>query len=85
MKIVEALDIPSTEREAVKAFVYYVENGEAKKLAEILKKPVCRKKGHSKTTDTGSAETLLLLRQPLQYHIQQFHLQMHCQAKLKVK
>ena len=37
MKIVEALDIPSTEREAVKAFVYYVENGEAKKLAEILK------------------------------------------------
>ena len=45
MKIVEALDIPSTEREAVKAFVYYVENGEAKKLAEILKSLYVEKKG----------------------------------------
>lgn len=45
MKIVEALDIPSTEREAVKAFVYYVENGEAKKLVEILKSLYAEKKG----------------------------------------
>ncbi|MBI5026779.1 MAG: hypothetical protein HZC12_08685, partial [Nitrospirae bacterium] len=37
MKIVEALDIPSTERESIKTFVYHVENGEAKKLAEILR------------------------------------------------
>ncbi|MBA3071518.1 MAG: hypothetical protein FP829_05080, partial [Nitrospirae bacterium] len=45
MKIVEALDIPSTEREAVKSFVYYVENGEAKKLVEILKSLYAEKKG----------------------------------------
>jgi len=45
MKIVEALDMPSTEREEVKAFVYYVENGEAKKLAEILKSLYAEKKG----------------------------------------
>ncbi|MBI5214028.1 MAG: hypothetical protein HY957_11780, partial [Nitrospirae bacterium] len=44
MKIVEALDIPSTERQSVKTFVYYVENGEAKKLAEILKSLYVEKK-----------------------------------------
>ena len=37
MKLLEAIDIPSTERDSVKTFVYSVENGEAKKLAEILK------------------------------------------------
>ena len=37
MKIIEALDVSDTERESVKTFVYYVENGEAKKLADILK------------------------------------------------
>ncbi|NJD57150.1 MAG: hypothetical protein FIA94_12205, partial [Nitrospirae bacterium] len=37
MKLLEAIDIPSTERGSVKTFVYSVENGEAKKLAEILK------------------------------------------------
>ncbi|PKL51770.1 MAG: hypothetical protein CVV37_04675 [Nitrospira bacterium HGW-Nitrospira-1] len=37
MKIIEAIDILSTEREAIKTFVYNVNNGEAKKLADILK------------------------------------------------
>ncbi len=37
MKIVEALDMPSIERESLRTFVYYVENGEAKKLADILR------------------------------------------------
>jgi general secretion pathway protein D len=37
MKILEAIDIPSTERESVRTYVYYVENGEAKKLAELLR------------------------------------------------
>ncbi len=37
MKILEAIDIPPSDRENIRTFVYYVENGEAKKLAEILK------------------------------------------------
>ena len=37
MKLLEAIDIPSGERESIKTFVYYVENGEAKNLAAILK------------------------------------------------
>jgi len=37
MKLLEAIDIPSTERDSFRTFVYSVENGEAKKLAEILK------------------------------------------------
>jgi type II secretory pathway component GspD/PulD (secretin) len=37
MKIIEALDVAETESEAVRTFVYHVENGEAKNLAEILK------------------------------------------------
>jgi len=37
MKLLDAIDIPSTERGSVKTFVYSVENGEAKKLADILK------------------------------------------------
>jgi len=37
MKILEAIDIPPTDREMVRTFVYYVEHGEAKKLVELLK------------------------------------------------
>jgi type II secretory pathway component GspD/PulD (secretin) len=37
MKLVEALDIPESETDTLKTFVYYVENGEAKQLAAILK------------------------------------------------
>jgi general secretion pathway protein D len=37
MRLLEAIDMPSTERDSVRTFVYSVENGEAKKLAEILK------------------------------------------------
>lgn len=37
LKLLEAIDIPSTERDSIKTFVYYVENAEAKKLADILK------------------------------------------------
>jgi general secretion pathway protein D len=37
MKILEALDVAETERETVRTFVYYVENGEAEELAKILK------------------------------------------------
>ena len=44
MKVLEALDIPSVDRESIRTFVYYVENGEAKKLAEILKSLYVEKK-----------------------------------------
>jgi general secretion pathway protein D len=37
MKILEAIDISDTESESIRTFVYYVENGDAKKLEEILK------------------------------------------------
>ncbi|MEW6068957.1 MAG: secretin N-terminal domain-containing protein [Nitrospirota bacterium] len=37
MKIIEAIDIPSVERESIRTFVYFVENSEAKILAELLK------------------------------------------------
>ncbi|MCX7793779.1 MAG: hypothetical protein N2257_05170 [Thermodesulfovibrionales bacterium] len=45
MKIIEALDIPVGDREGIKTFVYYVENGEAKKLIEVLKTIFGEKKG----------------------------------------
>ncbi|MDA8078037.1 MAG: hypothetical protein M0Z79_03775 [Nitrospiraceae bacterium] len=37
LKLLEAIDIPASDRDAIKTFVYNVENGEAKKLAEILR------------------------------------------------
>lgn len=37
MKLVDALDVLETESESIRTFVYHVENGEAKTLAEILK------------------------------------------------
>jgi len=43
MKLLDAIDIPSTERDSIKTFVYHVENGEAKKLAEILKNLYAKK------------------------------------------
>jgi general secretion pathway protein D len=37
LKLLETIDIPSSERDSIRTYVYNVENGEAKKLAEILK------------------------------------------------
>jgi general secretion pathway protein D len=37
MKLISSLDVQETESEAIRTFVYHVENGEAKKLADILK------------------------------------------------
>lgn len=56
MKLIEALDISETERETQRTFVYYVENGEAKKLAEILKSVYAEKK------ESGAAEAAPLQR-----------------------
>jgi general secretion pathway protein D len=49
LKILEAIDIAPSEREAIRTFVYYVENGEAKKLVEILKTLYASKKEEGKT------------------------------------
>lgn len=38
IKLLEAIDIPAAEKDITRTFVYSVENGEAKKLASILKK-----------------------------------------------
>ena len=43
MKVLEAIDVPPTDRENIRTFVYYVENGEAKKLAQKLKEIYERK------------------------------------------
>lgn len=50
MKILEAIDIPVGDREGVRTFVYYVENGEAKKLIEVLKTIFGEKKGRTPVT-----------------------------------
>ncbi len=44
MKILEAIDLPPSETENIRTFVYYVENGEAKKLAQVLKDIYMKKK-----------------------------------------
>ena len=45
LKLLEAIDIPSTDRDNSRTFIYYVENGEAKKLAEVLKNLYGKKTG----------------------------------------
>lgn len=45
LRLLEAIDIPSTERDSVRTFIYHVENGEAKKLAEVLKNLYGKKSG----------------------------------------
>ncbi len=49
LKLLEAIDITSTERDSVKTFIYHVENGEAKKLGEVLKNLYGKKGGASAT------------------------------------
>lgn len=60
MKIMEAIDIAPSDRENIRTFVYYVENGEAKKLAEILNE-IYLKKGPS----SGTAPATLQPRPPV--------------------
>lgn len=44
MKILDAIDIPPTDRESIRTFVYYVENGKAEDLAKLLKEIYVEKK-----------------------------------------
>lgn len=67
MKLLEAIDIPSTERDAVRTFVYYVENGEAKNLAGILKSLYGKQKSDSqpvKSITQPTQPTQPTLRRP---------------------
>jgi type II secretory pathway component GspD/PulD (secretin) len=64
MKLLEAIDIPSTERDAVKTFVYYVENGEAKTLAGILKSLYGKQKSDSQTGKSVTQPTQPAIRRP---------------------
>lgn len=50
LKLLEAIDIPASDRDAVRTFVYNVENAEAKKLAEILRNVYTSKKTTTPTT-----------------------------------
>jgi len=52
MKILEAIDISPSDRENIRTFVYYVENGEAKKLTEILKDIYLQKGSGTSTRKT---------------------------------
>lgn len=64
MKIVEALDIPATETEAVKTFVYNVENGEAVKLEKILESVYTGRKGETAAARTAPARAAIAPRRP---------------------
>lgn len=55
MKIIEALDVTETESETVRTFVYYVENGEAAKLEEILS--TVYSSGKSKSPSSSAPST----------------------------
>jgi type II secretory pathway component GspD/PulD (secretin) len=57
MKILAAIDIPPSDRENIRTFVYYVENGEAKKLAEVLKTIYISEKEEKKRTTTPRRAT----------------------------
>jgi type II secretory pathway component GspD/PulD (secretin) len=54
LKLLDAIDIPSTERDMVRTFVYYVDNGEAKKLVEILKNIYATKKDEGTPVKTAA-------------------------------
>ncbi len=56
LKLLEAIDIPSTERDSVKTFIYHVENGEAKRLAEVLKNLYGKKTGEVRPAPVRQAQ-----------------------------
>jgi len=64
MKLLEAIDIPASERDSVKTFVYNVENGEAKKLAEVLKGIYGKQKGGEAVKTTTPAVPQSPIRRP---------------------
>jgi type II secretory pathway component GspD/PulD (secretin) len=57
MKILDAIDVSETEKESVKTFVYYVENGEAKKLEQILAS-IFKEKGEAAAVPETAAPTI---------------------------
>jgi general secretion pathway protein D len=58
MKVLDAIDVSELESESIRTFVYYVENGKAEKLAEILKTIYVEKVSTKRvTTPTAAART----------------------------
>lgn len=69
LKLLESIDIPATERDTMRTFVYNVENGEAKKLASILNSIYGGKKDSSaaaltKTTPAAAPPAPVRARTP---------------------
>ncbi len=64
LKMLEAIDIPATERDSIRTFVYNVENGEAKKLAEMLKNIYAAKKGAAAAAPVRSVAPTTPTTQP---------------------
>lgn len=56
MKLLDVIDVAETEKENIKTFVYYVQNGEAKKLEQILEN-IFRERGAPETTHAAAAQT----------------------------
>jgi general secretion pathway protein D len=65
MKLLDAIDIPSSERDSVRTFVYNVENGEAKNLAGILKSLYGKQKGDIQAVKAVAPTTQTPLRRPV--------------------
>ncbi|MBA4372808.1 MAG: hypothetical protein C0402_08070 [Thermodesulfovibrio sp.] len=64
LKLLEAIDIPASDRDAVRTFVYNVENAEAKKLAEILKNVYTSKKTQTPAVKSVSPSPVPSSSQP---------------------
>ncbi len=58
MKIIEAIDVPKTEYDAIKPYVYYVEYGEAAKIEQILRSLYLEGSGSDiEAVSTGSSQS----------------------------
>jgi len=64
MKILEAIDIPPSDRENIRTFVYYVENGEAKKLASILKEIYVQQKSSARRSTVTKTRRTVKTKKP---------------------
>jgi type II secretory pathway component GspD/PulD (secretin) len=65
MKLIEAIDIPATERDSIRTFVYSVENGEAKKLADVLKSLYGKQKSGEQPVRAVTPAAQAALRRPV--------------------
>jgi general secretion pathway protein D len=64
MKLIAALDVQETESESIRTFVYYVENGDSKKLAELLKDMYPQEKAATTTATPTAVVRTTAARRP---------------------